>query len=262
MVILEHGALHEKKLLFLPCTGVPAWAFTEAAQGLAKQWHVFQVIFDGHQPECPGEFISVEDTVEKITAYFRRRGIYRLDAAYGCGLGGACLTRLLALGELPVNRAILDGGTTPRRSGLAQKLRLERDVLGFRMLTRSRSSLESLLPPERYTLPGHDPAKEYAALERNLKTYSPGTIRNICRSAYGYALPDSPVITGVKIVYWYGDAEKKAREQDIRFVKAYFPQVRVRGIRKMAHGELVMAHPEEFCHYARKFLNPGEEPCL
>ena len=51
--------------------------------------------------------------------------------------------------------------------------------------------------------------------------------------------------------------EKKDRRGNIRFIKRYFPHIRVRGIPKMAHAELVMIHPEEFCHYADKFLLSG-----
>lgn len=55
------------------------------------------MVYDGHQPEYPGDFTSVEQTVDEITAYLKERGVSRLDAAYGCSLGGACLTRMLAL---------------------------------------------------------------------------------------------------------------------------------------------------------------------
>jgi len=39
-------------------------------------------------------------------------------------------------------------------------------------------------------------------------------------------------------------------------MKHYFPQIRVHGIPKMAHAELVLVHPELFDHYAEKFLKP------
>lgn len=97
MKILEHGQTQEKTLLFLPCTAEPVWAFTATVELLSQKWHVFQVVYDGHQPEYPGDFTSVEQTVDEITAYLKERGVSRLDAAYGCSLGGACLTRMLAL---------------------------------------------------------------------------------------------------------------------------------------------------------------------
>ena len=73
----------------------------------------FQVVYDGHQPEYPGDFTSVEQTVDGAAEYLKSQGISRLDGAYGCSMGGACLTRMLALGEMPIDRAIIDGGITP-----------------------------------------------------------------------------------------------------------------------------------------------------
>ena len=118
--------------------------------------------------------------MDEVTAYLKKRGVTRLDAAYGCSLGGACLTRLLALGELPVNRAIIDGGITPYRFPyLLRRLVLLRDVLGFKIVAKSRRVLEAAFPPERFTLPGHDAREEYDAIAAYLKTYSAQTIRNV-----------------------------------------------------------------------------------
>ena len=256
MQMLEHGQENERTLLFLPCTAEPVWAFEGAIALLSRKWHVFQVVYDGHQPEYPGDFTSVEQTVDEVTEYLKGRGAARLDAAYGCSLGGACLTRLLALGEIPVDRAIIDGGITPYQLPyLARKLRLALDVLSFKLVAKSRKVLEAAFPPERFTLPGHDSVKEYDAMERYLKTYSDLTIRNVFWSGNNYALPVTPAKTGAEIVYWYGDDEKNDRRGNIRFIKQYFPQIRVCNIPKMAHAELVMIHPEEFCRYAEKFLS-------
>ena len=52
MVILEHG--QAQALLFFPCTAEPVWAFEQTIALLSKTWHVFQAVFDGHQPEYPG----------------------------------------------------------------------------------------------------------------------------------------------------------------------------------------------------------------
>ena len=59
MHILEHGQGQEKTLLFLPCTAEPVWAFEKTVALLAQSWHVFQVVYDGHEPSYPGDFTSV-----------------------------------------------------------------------------------------------------------------------------------------------------------------------------------------------------------
>ena len=164
---------------------------------------------------------------------------------------------MLALGEISGGRAIIDGGMTPYRLPfLVRKLLLARDVLSFRTVASNREVLEAAFPPERFTPPGHDSRKEYNAMERYLKTFSNRTIRNIFWSANNYALPKVPAECGTKITYWYGCDEKKDRRYNIRFMKHYFPQIRVHGIPKMAHAELVLVHPELFDHYAEKFLKP------
>ncbi len=167
MQIWEHGQEHARTLLFFPCTAEPVWAFSETIALLSRKWHVFQVIYDGHQPEYPGDFTSVEQTVDEVTAYLKSHGVVQLDAAYGCSLGGACLTRLLALGEIPVGRAIIDGGITPYQFPYPlRKLRLALDVLSFKLAANNRKVLEAAFPPERFTLPGHDAVKEYDEIER------------------------------------------------------------------------------------------------
>ena len=51
-------------------------------------------------------------------------------------------------------------------------------------------------PPERFTLPGHDPVKEYDTMEVYLKTYSDRTIHNVFWSGNNYALPEKPAADG------------------------------------------------------------------
>ena len=192
MKVLEHGGRIGRTLLFFPCTAEPVWVFEQTIALLAQRWHVFQVVFDGHEPEEPGDFTSVEQTVDEVTEYLKAHGIARLDAAYGCSLGGACLTRFLALGEIPVGRAIIDGGITPYQLPyLLRKLILARDVLSFKLAANDRKVLEAAFPPERFTIPGHDPVKEYDAMEAYLKTYSDRTIRNVFWSGNNYALPQA-----------------------------------------------------------------------
>ena len=192
MKILEYGKERDKTLLFLLCTAEPEWAFTDAVTRLAREYRVVQVIYDGHG-ETGEDFVSVETTVDEVTDRLRQHGSSRLDAAYGCSLGGACLTRLLALGEIPVGRAIIDAGITPYSLPLPlRRLICLRDLWGFRLVTRSRRMLEAVYPPERWTLPGRDPAEEYDALTAYLKTYSKHTVRHIFWSANNYTLPPKP----------------------------------------------------------------------
>lgn len=78
MQILEHGQMQERTLLFFPCTAEPIWAFADTITLLSQRWHVFQVVYDGHQPEYPGDFTSVEQTVDEVISYLKSHGVSRL----------------------------------------------------------------------------------------------------------------------------------------------------------------------------------------
>ena len=254
MRVLEHGKEHVKTLLFLPCTAEPEWAFADSVGLLSQDYHVMQIVYDGHG-ETGEDFISVETTVDEITDWLQAHGVTRLDAAYGCSLGGACLIRFLALGKIPVEYAVIDAGITPYPMPLIlRRLACLRDCLGFKLVAGSRKILEAAYPPERWTLPGRDPVKEYDALAAYLKTYSKRTVRHIFWSANNYTLPPKPTETGCRITYWYGEEEKKARRGNIRFIRAYFPHTQLCGIPKMEHAELVMLHPQEFYRRVTEFL--------
>ena len=81
MRTLEYGTGHEKTLLFLPCTAEPEWAFADAVGLLSQDYHVIQIVYDGHG-ETGEDFISVETTVDEVTDWLKAQGITRLNAAY------------------------------------------------------------------------------------------------------------------------------------------------------------------------------------
>ena len=251
---MEYGKEHEKTLLFLPCTAEPEWAFSDSVTLLSRDYHVMQIVYDGHGGTGE-DFVSVETTVDEVADWLKCHGVTRLDPAYGCSLGGACLTRFLSLGKIPVNRAIIDAGITPYQMPLIlRRLACLFDRIGFRLVTRSRKILEAAYPPGRWTLPGRDPVEEYDKLTAYLKTYSSRTVRNIFWSANNYALPSKPAKTDCRIIYWYGEEEAKAWSANIRFVKNYFPDLLTRAIPKMDHAELVMIYPKEFYRLATEFF--------
>ena len=66
MRTLEYGKEHEKTLLFLPCTAEPEWAFADSVGLLSQDYHVIQIVYDGHG-ETGEDFISVETTVDEVT---------------------------------------------------------------------------------------------------------------------------------------------------------------------------------------------------
>ena len=255
MIIREYGNNNSRKLLFFQSTGEPWWAFKESVELLAQNYHVFQVAPDGHDPEEKSDFVSIEKTVADVTAWLKEKRVNCLDAVYGLSMGGGCAMRLIAERKIRVDKAIVDGGTAPYLyPKWICKLICVKDFLMVKLAYSNRKIMEAAFPPERFTQKGHDPIKEYGELMKYLKTYSNKTIWNVFWSANNYVMPEPASVVSTKMVFWYGEDEAHSRARDLEWAKAYFPDMAVKMIPKMEHGEFVLIYPEAFCQTAMEFL--------
>jgi hypothetical protein len=125
----------------------------------------------------------------------------------------------------------------------------------IRLATSSLWIMKLASPPERWTPPGEDPEAHYRKIfEFEKHHYSGKTIWNSFWSANNYAMPDPVPRVGTEIEYWYGEAEQRARKADIAYACRAFPQIILRRMDGMAHGELAMVYPERFYAEAMRFL--------
>lgn len=256
MTIYEYGQGHERSVLFIATAALePYWAFHDPIERLARDYHVYAVAADGYDPESESDFPSIERTVDHILEELHRRGVHRLFGAYGLSMGGAMLNRLLAVGDVPIDRLVIDGGIMPYTYPKPiRRLISWRDFLAFGALTKSRRLLELVAPPEESTPEGHDATAEYDTLMDFYRSYSARTLYNTVWSTNNYALPHPAPAVVTRIEYWYGAGEERARRGDIRYLRSYRPEVRFVRIDGQGHGTLLMVHPREWHERFRAFL--------
>ena len=247
MRVLEYGKANPKTMLFLPCTAEPEWAFTASVTLLAQDYHVLQIVYDGHG-ETGEDFISVEHTVEEIIGWLHDHGIFSLDAAYGCSLGGACLTRFLAAGEVTVEQAIFDGGITPYQlPWIVTRFIALKDYL---MMMIGRTGGVALLEKAFAT---DDYSKEDLQYVADvLRHCSRKTIWRTFDSCNNYKVPESVPKLSTQIHYWYAEGEEKERKLDINYMKRKFPQTKFEVLPKLGHAGLVLLKPELFAEMIDK----------
>lgn len=256
MTIHEFGQQNEKKLLFFQGSCEPWQEFAYAAKLLAARYHVIQVTPDGHDPDEHTDFISVEKTVDDTAQWLKTHGITRLDALYGLSFGGGMVVRFLTTQDIPADRVIIDAGTAPYRfPKWICKLICVRDYLMIKIGRSSIAAMEAAFPPERFARVPENARLEYAAIRKYLKTYSDKTLWNIFWSANNYEVPKTAPAISSQIQFWVGEDEWKSRFRDLKWIKAYLPQIEVVTIPHMMHGEYVMMHPEKFAEQALRFFD-------
>ena len=255
MKIYEFGLEHRETFVMFQCAAEPWWVFRKSAEAMARDYHVYLIIADGHD-EAGTEFVSLEKNVKDAADVLRRKGVRHIEAMYGVSMGGASVIRFLATEDIPVDRAVIDAGITPYPyPRLICRLIALKDWVTMMLGTKSMHMMKLAAPPERWTPEGEDPEEHYRKIfDFEKHHFTPRTIYNVFWSTNNYAMPDPVPKVSTRIEYWYGEEEKRARKQDLAYTRKAYPQTVSREFQGLAHAELVLMFPERFSREMHRFL--------
>ena len=85
MKVYEFGKEHTKSFVMFQCAAEPWWAFKASAEEMAKNYHVYLFIADGHDA-LGTEFVSLEKYAKDAAEYLRKQSVNRVDGMYGVSL--------------------------------------------------------------------------------------------------------------------------------------------------------------------------------
>jgi len=250
MQILEHGQEQEQTLLFFPCTAEPVWAFTDTIALLSQKWHVFQVVFDGHQPEYLGDFTSVEQAVDEVTAYLKNHGVVRLDAAYGCSLGGSFVGLLAARQNIHMDYGILGSSDLDQASPLAARLQTDFLLPVIYPVVRDGKFKAKFLQKrlDKRARESGDYVKAFLKMFGEARPYvTMQSCKNQFYSDLITPLPDKIHVPGTEIHIFYAlkmGAKYRARYQQ-HFAHPVLHE------QNLQHEELLACHPEQWAHLVK-----------
>ena len=250
MQILECGREHRETLLFFPCTAEPVWAFADTIAILSQRWHIFQVVFDGHQPEYPGDFTSVEQTVDEVTQYLNVHGISHLDAAYGCSLGGSFVGLLAARQNIHMDCGILGSSDLDQASPLAARLQTDFLLPLIYPVVRD-GKLKAKFLQKRLDKRARESGDYVKAFLKMFGEARPYVTMQSCKNQF-YSdlitpLPDKIHVPGTEIHIFYAlkmGAKYRARYQQ-HFAHPVLHE------QNLQHEELLACHPEQWAHLVK-----------
>ncbi len=258
MTVFEFGAENTKNMVMFQCAAEPWWAFKDSAEAMAQNYHVFLMIADGHD-ETGNDFVSLEKYASEAASYLQEKNVFSVDMMYGVSMGGGCVVRFLATEGIPVKNAIIDAGITPYPyPGWICRLIALKDFITVLIGTRSYCAMKLAYPPERWTPEGENPDEHYRKLHIFFRQhFSSKTIYRVFWSTNNYSMPDPVPAVDAKVEYWYGEEERKARKNNLAYVRKAFPQTVSREFKGLAHAELVLMFPERFYQEVIRFQKEG-----
>ena len=250
MQILECGREHRETLLFFPCTAEPVWAFADTIAILSQRWHIFQVVFDGHQPEYPGDFTSVEQTVDEVTQYLNVHGISHLDAAYGCSLGGSFVGLLAARQNIHMDYGILGSSDLDQASPLAARLQTDFLLPLIYPVVRDGKFKAKFLQKrlDQRARESGDYVKAFLKMFGDARPYvTMQSCKNQFYSDLITPLPDKIHVPGTEIHIFY--ALKMGKKYRARYQQHFAHPVLHE--QNLQHEELLACHPEQWAHLVK-----------
>ncbi len=235
------GKEHDRVIVMIHGTGMSWDMLMNSADILKEKYCVILVSVPGHDPQTTEEFSSVEQIAEETETGLIETGCGTVDLLYGLSMGGGIAIRMLADDRITVKHAVIDAGITPYElPRLVTRLILIKDFLMMEWGKHSKRALSLAFPAKEYTREGLD------LMHRVIRHMTAKTIWRVYDSTDNYSMPASFPDLETIIEYWYGSREEKDRKLDIRYVRNHIPNIRLRKIDGMMHGQYATVFAGDF----------------
>lgn len=250
MRFYEFGRDNKKVIVLIHPSAVTWDYFLNLIPFLEKDFHLMIPALPGYDLTNRSDFISVEQTASKIETELIKREITKIEAVYGCSMGGSIALRIAVNKKLQVKHFIFDGGITPYQLPyLLTRFIALRDFCmislgklgGTKIIAKAFSSTQYSKEDLRY-------------IAKVLKHCSYKTLWNTFDSCNNYKMPKKKLYFEGKIHYWYGEKERKARDWDLKYMRKFIPDTAFKKWKNMEHGDLVFFHPELFAKAIRRII--------
>ncbi len=247
MNIHEFGRENKQHILLIHPSLV-LWDYFERVIPLLEvDYHVIVPALPGYDKDTGADFTSVEQIADELAEWLNQNDCHELSCLYGCSMGGAVAIRMLAMGQIDVKTAVLDGAITPYQlPWIFTRFIAIRD---FCMISLGKLGgiklLEKAFSTDEYS---HEDLQYVADI---LKWISYKTIWRTFDSCNNYAMPSAVNTSCKTIQYWYGNSEVKERRWDIDYIREQFSQAEFVCMENLGHAGMPLLRPEEFAERVR-----------
>lgn len=113
MTIHEYGKENEKVVILIH-PSIVMWDYFENVIPLMEgEYHLVIPALPGYDPDEKRNFTSIEEIAAELEKFLTQKKLTEISCVYGCSMGGAVVTRMLADNRLNIGSAVIDGGITP-----------------------------------------------------------------------------------------------------------------------------------------------------
>lgn len=251
----EFGDADKPHVMLIHGGGNAWWNYLRQARALSGHYHVILPTLDGHGEEYAADYVSTEDSADKLLAYIEEKCGGRLFAVCGVSLGGQIAIELLSRKPDLARKAIIDGSICYPNPGMGRfciaTVRLFGGLLFSEKACRMQLAMMPRMMPERMLFPEEIKAYYLQDMPRVRKTNLYSMYRTYMMQ---YRLKDSLKSTTAQVMYWYGAKEMKCVKNSAWLFKHYVPTCEIHEAKGYGHGFLSVYLPDEWLALAEPFF--------
>ena len=251
----EFGNCGNPHIMLIHGGGNSWWNYLRQARVLSEKYHVILPTLDGHGEEYLTEYISTEDTADKLMEYIEKKCGGHLFALGGVSLGGQIVMELLSRKKDLVQKAVIDGSICYPQPAMARyciaTVRLCGRLMFGKNACRFQLAVMNRLFPSSMRYP-----KEIAGYYlQDMPRLRKETLYAVYRTyMMQYTLKESVRSTNAEVMYLYGEKEMKCVRESARMFGELVPHCRIYEAKGYNHGYLSVYLPEEWLKLILPFL--------
>ena len=248
----EFGDKKNPSVMMIHGGGNAWWNYLRQARALSDRFHVILPTLDGHGEEYETEYVSTEDTADKLLAYIEINCSGGLYALCGVSLGGQMVMELLARKPSITAKAIIDGSICYPKPMMARFSMATVWLCGSLMFGERACRWQmSVLSKTKMGYPQE--IRDYYL--QDMPRLRKQTLYTMYRTyMMRYMLKESVRNTTAKVMYWYGEKEMECVKKSAKLFQSYVPSCEIYEAKGCNHGYLALYLPEQWLKVAEPFL--------
>lgn len=250
----EFGEKTSPHIMLIHGGGNAWWNYLRQARILSEKYHVILPTLDGHGEEYAADYISTEDSAQKLTHYIDKNCEGHLLLLCGVSLGGQIVIEMLSMRQDIAQKAIIDGSICYPKPGLAKlciaAVRLTGSLLFSRTSCKLQIAMLRLLPKMKF------PKETEQYYIHDMPLLRKETLYTMYHTYMAeYQLKESLCQTKAQVMYWYGSKEMKCVKKSAFLFQKQVPSCQIYEAKGYNHGYLAVYLPNEWIKVVNDFLS-------
>lgn len=246
MIFKEIGNKELPTIILLHGGGLSDWSWQNAIKELQSDFHIVTPIIDGHGADGKEEFVSIENSANKLIDYIDNQYNGTVFAIGGLSIGAQIVTEVLSLRDDIAQYAIIESALVYSIKGTtaitAPSYQLFYGLINKRWFSKMQAKT-LCVPPDMFETYYQDSLQ-----------ISKQSLINITISNGNYSLKDSISKTNAKVLIIVGSKEIGIMKKSAYLLHESIKDSDLYIAEGMKHGEISLVHTQKYVKLIKSFF--------